>query len=668
MGSVPCCRSVCETDPGHKVTMGGGASKNSKRVSNRTDVNGEKTLSMPFANTKEHVSAMLQSLSSFQRNNEFCDLKLQVVDKETRQQKTCFVHKCILAACSGYCKEKLEADKQPGESGTKEVIPSGTANQLTKDNQLILSIEFPIPGRIVDLVIKYLYTADLDLKVKDIPDVLEAAVRLKIPSLKKHCVWGLHNGYIIDFFRPILQLSEELELTDIREFVLRRTIEKFDDFVDSIIFVQLTEKEIQILVDNRRGCVSDGVVIPEVEMFNGILKWEKHNHKEREEYARQLLRHLHYHKIPKTTLSGYVITHELVSGDKQLMTSIEEVLGADKKKILQRLRQRTLSQGHEDGNELNGDIMSSNGSGDGPVFPTQPCLLVCGGRLFDQMSAQVLQLSGNSWHEVSRIPTVLSHHGATVIDNSLYIAGGEDTTISGCHSIPNLWKYDPHPRHEWTVQPDMNHSRSFFHLDSLNDYLFVFGGRSGKIVRSSVEKFNVAAKRWEFVASLKTPRHSHAGCAHKNMLYVNGGIVGKHSSVDMLRLDAIANHWTTMSPMRCARSRHSMTPVRDRIYVIGGEDDSLGVTRSSSIAIECYTPEYDQWHSVALKIPVQSDGEFGCTELDGHIFVAGGCKSQLAEHRAEVSSYDPEEDRWEVKPKLPRRLRGSTCVVLNMIA
>lgn len=132
-----------------------------------------------------------------------------------------------------------------------------------------------------------------------------------------------------------------------------------------------------------------------------------------------------------------------------------------------------------------------------------------------------------------------------------------------------------------------------------------------------------------------------------------------------------------------------MTPVRDRIYVIGGDDDVLGVTRATSIAIECYTPEYDQWHTVASKMPFQvglgfgsnkamitlntesvfnfqSDKEFGYAEFNGKICLVGGSKSLLAEHRSDVSTYDPEEDRWEVKTKLPRRLRGGTCAVLSL--
>lgn len=65
-------------------------------------------------------------------------------------------------------------------------------------------------------------------------------------------------------------------------------------------------------------------------------------------------------------------------------------------------------------------------------------------------------------------------------------------------------------------------------------------------------------------------------------------------------------------------------------------------------------------------VVIQSDGDFGCVGHDGRIYLVGGCKSQLAEHRADVWCYDPEEDKWKAKPKLPRRLRGACCAVLNL--
>lgn len=74
---------------------------------------------------------------------------------------------------------------------------------------------------------------------------------------------------------------------------------------------------------------------------------------------------------------------------------------------------------------------------------------------------QVLQLNEeqNSWREVTRIPTVLSHHSCTVIENSLFVAGGVDSAISGYHSIGNIWRYDPYPVDEWIALTDMLHGR-----------------------------------------------------------------------------------------------------------------------------------------------------------------------------------------------------------------
>lgn len=46
-----------------------------------------------------------------------------------------------------------------------------------------------------------------------------------------------------------MDLSERLDLPEVRDFALRRTIEEFDQFVDSKAFYNLTEKELQVNIE-----------------------------------------------------------------------------------------------------------------------------------------------------------------------------------------------------------------------------------------------------------------------------------------------------------------------------------------------------------------------------------------------------------------------------------
>lgn len=62
--------------------------------------------------------------------------------------------------------------------------------------------------------------------------------------------------------------------------------------------------------------------------------------------------------------------------------NIQEAIVADKKRILQRLKQRRISQAHDSDTDSESEEKRI-------VAPPRPALIVCGGRLFDQITAQV---------------------------------------------------------------------------------------------------------------------------------------------------------------------------------------------------------------------------------------------------------------------------------------
>uniref|UniRef100_H2ZL74 Uncharacterized protein n=1 Tax=Ciona savignyi TaxID=51511 RepID=H2ZL74_CIOSA len=212
----------------------------------------------------------------------------------------------------------------------------------------------------------------------------------------------------------------------------------------------------------------------------------------------------------------------------------------------------------------------------------------------------------------------------------------------------------------------MIQGRAHFHLSAHDHWLVAVGGKSSHVVRNSVEKYSIQTKKWEFAAVLKQPRYSHAGSNYKHDIYVSGGVVRKNSTTDTLKFNLATNHWVPVAQMKCPRSCHTMTAVRDRIYVFGGETEINGVVQNVCTAIECYTPQCDQWHKVAQKSSFHCDKECAITELAGLIYLVGGCKTNVTDHRNDVGSYNPESDTWKVQPKLPRRLRGAACAVLAL--
>ncbi|XP_076819054.1 kelch-like protein 14 isoform X2 [Clavelina lepadiformis] len=505
--------------------MGSNASK-TRRVSSSVD--DTRILSIPHQHSNEHINLLVEGLVSLRDNCTFCDAIICAFDPDSKEQRKHYTHKCVLAASSGYFREKLGATLPADAcSSTMESPVSNETSQTdTATNTSTVILDFPIRTAALEVVLKYMYSAVLDSRLELIPDVLEAAMKLKIASLKRRCLFEIQKEFRLEYFQRIYRLSCQLGISELRDFTLEQAIEKFDLFVDTACFLELTGAEMQELANHRSGFLPNTSVIPELQLFDAILIWEAHNHPDRKDSALKLLKCVHYQKIPQSTLSGYVLTHDIVNKDKELLCIIESILGVDKKRILRRLKEKHNPSTHQ---------LAGGDHGDG-VAVTRPAVLVTGGRLYDQLTAQIQELNpkDGSWKEITRMPVTLSHHSVAVKNNVLYVAGGEDTAMAGVRALTSMWSYDP-SKNEWETLPDMLHGRAFFCFASLNEHLIAVGGKSSKVIRTSVEKYCILSRRWEFSHCLKQPRFAHAGCVYKHHLYVTGGVVKKSSKVQLGR-------------------------------------------------------------------------------------------------------------------------------------
>lgn len=201
----------------------------------------------------------------------------------------------------------------------------------------------------------------------------------------------------------------------------------------------------------------------------------------------------------------------------------------------------------------------------------------------------------------------------------------------------------------------------------MKDCIYAVGGRSNKTLRSSVEKYCTISRKWEFVASLKLQRYSHAGAnLRNNTIFISGGVVKKMSSNTLMKYESGSLQWQNLEPMRSCRSNHAMAAVKDRIFVFGGEIEKQGISQPVDVALECYTLQCDQWHTISEKMNFPNEKECACVTMDGFVYLIGGCRGNLTDHRNDVSRYDPDTDTWKQEAKMIRKFRGAGCAVLSL--
>lgn len=113
--------------------------------------------------------------------------------------------------------------------------------------------------------------------------------------------------------------------------------------------------------------------------------------------------------------------------------------------------------------------------------------------------------------------------------------------------------------------------------------------------------------------------------------------------------------------MTIARGWHSMCTLDDSIYAIGGSDDNLeSMERFDILAVECYSPQCDQWTQVASLL--QPNSESGVAVLDNKIFILGGYSWENTAFSRTVQIYDKERKKWVKGTDLPKTVAGvSAC-------
>ena len=72
-------------------------------------------------------------------------------------------------------------------------VSNETSQTDTATNTSTVILDFSIRTAALEVVLKHMYSAVLDSRLELIPDVLEAAMKLKIASLKRRCLFEIQK-------------------------------------------------------------------------------------------------------------------------------------------------------------------------------------------------------------------------------------------------------------------------------------------------------------------------------------------------------------------------------------------------------------------------------------------------------------------------------------------
>jgi N-acetylneuraminic acid mutarotase len=264
--------------------------------------------------------------------------------------------------------------------------------------------------------------------------------------------------------------------------------------------------------------------------------------------------------------------------------------------------------------------------------------------------------TGGRWVVAAPSPIFASEHGATVVENKIYVAGGFAGPNQNWTGTTNAFVvFDP-ASNSWATLAPLPKKLHHFGIATLDNKIYVTGGFTDE----DFELDNKAAYvytptstgggSWASIADLPAERGAHVSVAVGGLLYVIGGVGNDTESIRAY--NPATNTWDSgRAQMPTTREHLTAAVVNGRIYVIAGRAGPQNLS-----AVEEYNPATNAW-TVKAGIPTARSG-ITSGVLNGRIHVTGGEDHLSGETLASHEVYDPATNQWSALASMPTGRHG----------
>ncbi|XP_061668148.1 kelch repeat and BTB domain-containing protein 12-like [Syngnathoides biaculeatus] len=254
--------------------------------------------------------------------------------------------------------------------------------------------------------------------------------------------------------------------------------------------------------------------------------------------------------------------------------------------------------------------------------------------------------------------------GAVTRDNNIVVAvEAEDERRM---KRVDICRYNPAEDHAWVKLCSAGH-RDMYALGMLGDALYMMGGQMKVdhhyVITDSVMRWSLKrGGSWISFAPLPIPLACHSTVSLKDHLYVLGGWSPQNHPDEepdklnnrVFQFDPGKDRWKECARTKYSRYRCGTAILNDEIYILGGigcDGEDRGQSRRSLSSVEIYNPETDTWRpgpTLPTSLLSLRNNTSNVGVVQGKLYVCGYYKG-ASRHEIitkEVWELDPAENVW----------------------
>ncbi|XP_059184010.1 kelch-like protein 41b [Centropristis striata] len=584
-------------------------------------------------------STLLQDgLKELLNENRFVDCTLKVGDRSFP------CHRLIMAACSPYFREIFFTEEGKEAENTKEVV-------LEEVNPAIL-----------DMIIQYLYSAEIDLTDDNVQDIIAVANRFQIPSVFTVCVNYLQKklsvGNAMAIFRMGLVLSCPRLAVAARNFIADR----FELLCKDEEFLKLAPHEMFAIIGGDAVNVEKEEVV-----FEAVMAWVRHD-KERVKVLKDAFNCVRFRLLPEKFFQEKVESDDIIKAEPELQKTLQVIRDAFKGKLPE------TPSGGAGGEEGEGAESAASAL---PGFLNNELRHGMFARHFIVMindtAAVAYDVNENECFLAAMSEQVPRNHVSLAsLRNQLYVIGGlfvdednKDVPLQ-CY----FYQLDPLTS-EWLALPPMPSPRCLFNIGESENLLFAVAGKDLQSNESldSVMCYDIEKMKWSESKKLPLKIHGHAVLSHRGTVYCIGGKTDDNKALNKV---FAYNHkqaeWRELAAMKTPRAMFGSVIHNGKMVVAGGVNED-GLINSC----EAYDFTTNKWE-VFTEFP-QERSSVNLLSVSGSLFAVGGFTMVEMENKevaptevTDVWQYEEDKKQWSGMLREMRYAAGSSCVSMRLNA